>query len=90
MPIAELRVRNFRAFADSGIVTLGAVTPIVGRNDAGKSGVANREWEKPETDPFPTSCSLLPNLHSLAFSGFGRATSIPSSWLGRRLLAYNL
>ncbi|MFH1219992.1 MAG: AAA family ATPase [Candidatus Eisenbacteria bacterium] len=39
MPIAEMRVKNFRALADSGIVTLGGVTPIVGRNDAGKSGL---------------------------------------------------
>jgi putative ATP-dependent endonuclease of OLD family len=39
MPIVEMRVKNFRAFADSGIVTLGSVTPIVGGNDAGKSGL---------------------------------------------------
>jgi len=39
MPIAQMRIRNFRAFADSGIVTFGKVTPIVGRNDAGKSGL---------------------------------------------------
>lgn len=39
MPIAEIRVRDYRAFSDSGTVTLGAVTPIVGRNDAGKSGL---------------------------------------------------
>ena len=39
MPIAEMRVKNFRAFTDSGIVTLGGVTPIAGRNDVGKSGL---------------------------------------------------
>ncbi len=39
MPIAELRVRSFRAFADSGLVAVGGVTPIVGRNDVGKSGL---------------------------------------------------
>lgn len=39
MPIAELRVQNFRAFADSGLVTVGGVMPIVGKNDVGKSGL---------------------------------------------------
>ncbi len=39
MPLKELRVKNVRAFADSGIIKLGGVTPIVGRNDAGKSGL---------------------------------------------------
>lgn len=39
MPIAEMRVHNFRAFSDSGLVTIGGVTPIVGRNDVGKSGL---------------------------------------------------
>ncbi len=39
MPIAEVRVRNFRAFADSGAARFGGVIPIVGRNDAGKSGL---------------------------------------------------
>ncbi|MFI5247317.1 MAG: ATP-dependent endonuclease [Nitrospirales bacterium] len=39
MPLAEMRVKNFRAFADSGIVAIGAVAPIVGRNDVGKSGL---------------------------------------------------
>lgn len=39
MPIAELKVRNFRGFADSGTVTFGAVTPLIGRNDAGKSAL---------------------------------------------------
>lgn len=39
MPITEMRVKNFRAFADSGIAKLGGVTPITGRNDAGKSGL---------------------------------------------------
>jgi hypothetical protein len=37
MPLTQMRVRNFRAFADSGNISLGAVTPIVGRNDVGKS-----------------------------------------------------
>lgn len=39
MPLADFRVRHFRAFADSGRVVLGGVTPIVGRNDVGKSGL---------------------------------------------------
>lgn len=39
MPISEMRVHNFRAFADSGVVTIGGVTPVVGRNDVGKSGL---------------------------------------------------
>lgn len=39
MPIAELHVWNYRAFEDSGRVTLGPVSPITGRNDAGKSGL---------------------------------------------------
>ena len=39
MPIAELHIKNFRAFSDSGLVKLGGVTPIVGGNDVGKSGL---------------------------------------------------
>ncbi len=39
MPIEELRVRNFRAFADSGLVRFGGTTPIVGKNDVGKSAL---------------------------------------------------
>ena len=39
MPITEMRIKNFRAFADSGVVALGGVTPIAGRNDVGKSGL---------------------------------------------------
>ena len=39
MPIAELRVRNYRAFEDSGCVKLGSMSPITGRNDHGKSGL---------------------------------------------------
>jgi len=39
MPIAEIRVKNFRAFSDSGIVTFDGVTAIAGRNDVGKSGL---------------------------------------------------
>ncbi len=41
MPLAEIRVTGFRAFKDSGIVRIGSVTPFVGRNDAGKSGLLN-------------------------------------------------
>jgi hypothetical protein len=39
VPIVELRVRNYRAFEDSGCVSLGSVSPITGRNDTGKSGL---------------------------------------------------
>lgn len=39
MPLAEIRVKGFRAFEDTGAIKIGAVTPIVGRNDAGKSGL---------------------------------------------------
>jgi putative ATP-dependent endonuclease of OLD family len=39
MPLAEIRVTNYRAFSDTGLLTLGPLTPIVGRNDAGKSGI---------------------------------------------------
>jgi len=39
MPLAEIRVKGFRAFSDTGVVKIGAVAPIVGRNDAGKSGI---------------------------------------------------
>jgi putative ATP-dependent endonuclease of OLD family len=39
MPLTELRVQNFRAFADSGILTCGPTCTIVGRNDVGKSGL---------------------------------------------------
>ncbi|MBN2465815.1 AAA family ATPase [candidate division WOR-3 bacterium] len=38
-PLAELRLRNYRAYLDSGLIRLGGVTPITGRNDAGKSGL---------------------------------------------------
>jgi len=39
VPIATIRVQNFRAFADSGELEFGQLTAIVGRNDAGKSGL---------------------------------------------------
>ena len=39
MPLVEFRVRNYRAFADSGPVVVQGPTPIVGRNDVGKSGL---------------------------------------------------
>ena len=39
MPIAELRVKNFRAFKDSGPIKIGGITPIVGKNDVGKSAL---------------------------------------------------
>lgn len=39
MPLAQMRVRNYRAFADSGTIALGNVAPVVGRNDVGKSGI---------------------------------------------------
>jgi len=50
MPIAEMRIKNFRAFADSGIVRLGGVTPIAGRNDVGKSGLLHALREKTKAD----------------------------------------
>jgi predicted ATP-dependent endonuclease of OLD family len=39
MPLVEIRLKNFRAFSDSGPITIGSVSPITGRNDAGKSGI---------------------------------------------------
>src|ERR1019366_7184823 len=63
MPIGEMRVKNFRAFTDSGIVRLGGVTPIAGRNDVGKSGLlhALRLFFEP-----PKKGGLdLPDLHAM-------------------------
>jgi predicted ATP-dependent endonuclease of OLD family len=39
MPIAQVRIKNYRAFSDSGMMAFGPVTPIAGRNDVGKSGI---------------------------------------------------
>ena len=39
MPLAELRVQNFRAFNDSGTLAIGPTCTIIGRNDVGKSGL---------------------------------------------------
>ena len=41
MPIAEIRVRNFRLIADKGVVKAGGVTPIAGKKDLGESGLLN-------------------------------------------------
>lgn len=37
--IKEIAVRNLRAFEDSGVVRLDSISPIVGKNDVGKSAV---------------------------------------------------
>jgi putative ATP-dependent endonuclease of OLD family len=37
--IKEIKVRNLRAFEDSGIVRLSSISPIVGKNDVGKSAI---------------------------------------------------
>ena len=39
MPLREMRVANFRPFADSGLVRIAPCSAIVGRNDVGKSGL---------------------------------------------------
>lgn len=39
MPLRELRVTNYRPFADSGPVRVAPCSAIVGRNDVGKSGL---------------------------------------------------
>ena len=39
MPIVQVRITNFRAFADSGFLSLGPLAAIVGKNDVGKSGI---------------------------------------------------
>ncbi|HTW90106.1 MAG TPA: AAA family ATPase [bacterium] len=39
MPLAELRIKNYRAFEDSGLVKMGSMTAVVGRNDVGKSAL---------------------------------------------------
>jgi putative ATP-dependent endonuclease of OLD family len=39
VPITEIRIVNYRAYADSGVLKLGSITPIVGKNDTGKSGI---------------------------------------------------
>lgn len=39
MPNVECRVRNYRAFADSGYLSLPALAALVGQNDAGKSSI---------------------------------------------------
>ena len=37
--IKEIVVRNLRAFEDSGVVRLDSISPIVGKNDVGKSAI---------------------------------------------------
>ncbi len=37
MPIAEVRINHFRAYSDTGTLRFGSLTPIVGKNDSGKS-----------------------------------------------------
>jgi len=39
MPVVELRVLNYRAFDDTGLLRVAAPTALVGKNDAGKSAV---------------------------------------------------
>src|SRR5215831_5699590 len=37
MKLTSLHVQNYKSFADSGVVELGPINIIVGRNNAGKS-----------------------------------------------------
>jgi len=37
--IKEMRIANLRALKDSGVVRLGPISPVVGRNDVGKSAI---------------------------------------------------
>ncbi len=37
--IKEITVRNLRAFEDSGVIRLASISPIVGKNDVGKSAI---------------------------------------------------
>ena len=39
MPIAQVRIQNYKAFEDSGPLKFGPITTIVGPNDAGKSAI---------------------------------------------------
>jgi predicted ATP-dependent endonuclease of OLD family len=39
MPLVEIRIQNYRAFKDSGIIRISSPLAIVGRNDVGKSAI---------------------------------------------------
>lgn len=39
MPLVELRILNYRAFDDSGVLRLAAPVALVGKNDVGKSAI---------------------------------------------------
>lgn len=39
MPLVELRIQNYRAFADTGVLDVPSLFALVGRNDAGKSAI---------------------------------------------------
>jgi putative ATP-dependent endonuclease of OLD family len=39
MPISEIRIKHFKAFSDTKILRIGPLTPIVGKNDVGKSAI---------------------------------------------------
>lgn len=39
MPLVELRVTGYRGFLDSGVISIGPTTAIVGANDVGKSAL---------------------------------------------------
>lgn len=39
MKVDSLRVRNFRSFADSGLLELGAINVLIGENNSGKSSL---------------------------------------------------
>lgn len=59
MPLTELRVQNFRAFRDSGLLTVGPTCTIVGRNDVGKSGLLHALkvfFEPPKKGLSDTDC----------------------------------
>jgi putative ATP-dependent endonuclease of the OLD family len=39
MAIQEIRIKNYKAFKDTALITLESLSVIVGKNDAGKSGI---------------------------------------------------
>lgn len=39
MPLVDVRITNYRGFSDSGVITVGPTTAIVGANDVGKSAI---------------------------------------------------
>ena len=39
MPISEIRIQHFRAYSDTGALRINPLTPIVGKNDSGKSAI---------------------------------------------------